>query len=134
MIRRDGKYLLLLENTPTNVHSLEMAPLAMEEKLHEGEWVVLQVGVWSAPDIREIGTALSISQETAPTISFGIRPFDDFEEIERWCPEVSPTRGSAILLLFRDGELVAQKVGTAIAKETLQWVTNNMTTAHDSPL
>src|SRR5438876_866947 len=82
-----------------------MAPSEIEPELREGDWLVLVAAVWSGPDIAAISTALSAVKESGGRVKLGIRPFDKYEEVSEWCPDVTDTHPTPLWLILRDGRL-----------------------------
>lgn len=131
LVRRVGPaatnepYEVLLDGTPPNLIALPMAPPKMETMLRLGRWLVLNVAVWSSPDVHD---APLIAEEFArkhPNVRVGIRPFDDHDELHVWCPGAKAVAASPVWLFFLNGVLFAETSGLVeVALLEKNWSTN----------
>jgi len=114
-----GSYKLVFEDEPAYCKALVMSPLAKESELTQGLWLVLLFAVWSVPDRSNIGVALSVVKEFNGKVFLGVRPFDNHDEIKKWCPEVKEKYGSPIWLVMKNGKLLKERTGL-YSKEELK--------------
>jgi hypothetical protein len=103
----DGRPLLELRDAPPSVTALAAAP---DPIVAEGAWLVMAVPIWSAPDIAAISRIEPLAARFGNSIRFGIRPFEDVEELRSSVPDIDwgPT---PIWLALKDGELRAIRRG-----------------------
>lgn len=101
-ITRDagGRPRLELRDAPPSVTALESSQPVPEE----GAWLVMAVPTWSAPDILAIARIEGVAARFGSAVHFGIRPFDDVEELRPLAADIDwgPT---PIWLTYRNGEL-----------------------------
>lgn len=86
-----------------------MAPDELEPELQSGSWLILAFALWSAPDLRAICTAATVSRKQVAQVA--VRPFDDFTEFATWCPDAPIDTRSPVWLLLRGGRVVRTAVG-----------------------
>jgi hypothetical protein len=108
VIQIDAKknvWSVIFENAPSFVHPLPMAPLARESELNRGTWVVIAANVGSVPDVNGIGMAVKCLRKYGGKIQLGVRPFVEYEEINKWFPDYGNNFGSPLWLVLRDGKV-----------------------------
>lgn len=120
--RNTHQFEIVLSGECPSAKPLQMTPKCIEPMLTKGKWLVLAFAVWSAPDRQAIAIALSLAQRLAKRVQVGIRPFDEFKEIQPWCPDMRSTTHSPIWFLLDDGRPVAQREGMLSEAEAERWV------------
>ena len=99
-----GKYAIVFSDEPGYVHALKMAPELIEPELRVGLWLVMAVAVWNGPAIRNIEAAIASTKDHAGTFQLGVRPFDDYEEFDKWWPSAeAPARSEPVIELSECG-------------------------------
>lgn len=83
---RKGAWEVVLTDEPPFVHALAMAPSSLEPELNSGTWLVVAFPVWSHSAIVSVHAAMDCAKEYQGAFQLGIRPFDAFQEFQRWWP------------------------------------------------
>lgn len=79
-----GRSRVMLENEPDYIAPLQIAPSCLENKLKQGNWLVVCMSVWNLNDIRAGHRAIEIVKRHRGRVQLGLRPFDDPEENLTW--------------------------------------------------
>ena len=106
-VRRDDRERLsiVLEDEPSYCEALASTPPSREPELDRGTWLVLCFAGWSGPDVAAVHVALDAARRLGGRVNLGLRPYDDREEHEAWCPEIKDVTGSPIWVLLRGGDV-----------------------------
>lgn len=115
----EGEYSIL--------HPFALAQSPLTPGQAPGDWLVLNIAVWSVQDQKCVETLLKFGQSTLSKFRLGVRPYDEFEQIRAWCPDVSEEYGSPFWLLLRDAVLLDQRVGTLTPTDLSSWATQPLT-------
>ena len=117
----DGRPHLELRDAPPSVTALAAAPSTLEPMLKEGAWLVMAVPTWSTPDIEAISHIDGLARRFGNSVRFGVRPFDDVDELRSSVPDIDwgPT---PIWLAFRDGHLRAMRRGLLDEEQLAKFV------------
>jgi hypothetical protein len=99
-----------LDNEPEYCVPLTMAPARREPQLDQGAWLVMVVAVWSGPDYVAVGDALTAAKTFDGFVRLGIRPFEEFSEMETWCCNVREG-DSPVWVSIKDGAIVDVRAG-----------------------
>ena len=111
-----GKYAIVFSDEPGYVHALKMAPELIEPELRVGLWLVMAVAVWNGPAIRNIEAAVACTKDHAGAFELGVRPFDDYEEFDKWWPSAeAPARSEPVIELFECGSKKTLRISADIA-------------------
>jgi hypothetical protein len=115
-VNPSGRPHLELRDAPPSITALEAAPPRREPMLEEGAWLVMVVPAWSAPDLASIPQLDGVARRFGDSVRFGIRPFEDVDELRSWVSGIDwgPT---PIWLAFRDAELVGMRRGLLDAEQ-----------------
>jgi hypothetical protein len=95
-----------LTGEPPFCHALAARPLAREADLARGLWLVSAVAAWSVPDVETIRSAIDAVARFEGQVQLGVRPYDDPDEVETWCPELRDTGESPMWAILDDGAVV----------------------------
>jgi hypothetical protein len=106
-----GRPHLELRDAPPSVTALDAAPPELEPMLEQGAWLVMVVPAWSAPDIAAIGEIEGVAQRFSDSVRFGIRPFEDVDELRSWVSGIDWGL-TPIWLAFRDGKVRGVRRGS----------------------
>jgi hypothetical protein len=87
---------------PSYIHSLKMAPEAIEPELLVGDWLVVVFPIWSVPVRASVTAAMSCSKNFEGKFQLGVRPFNAHEELLRWWPNGSPPGPDKIIVAVKD--------------------------------
>lgn len=109
-----------LTDEPSYVHTLVAAPAAREPELNTDNWLVMACAVWSTPDNLAIQTALDVAKHYGGKLNLGLRPFDDAEELDAWCPDIEDDGQSPLWVLLRDGEIYMKRSGILTVDELVE--------------
>ena len=121
----NGHYHLEFSDVPEYCHALKMAPDTIELELTLGTWLILLVSVWSATDVNAIEEAINVTEELKKqnkNLALGIRPFDMYEEIQKWCNDAQGASGTPIWLFLHNGKMVAKQRGLMPKEILIAWI------------
>lgn len=122
----DGKYHLEIEDPPSNLLALRMAPAKREPYLDHGVWLIMNEAVWSVADRKSIPKAVELARKF-PEISVGIRPFERFEELGTWLPEAEELgQRSPQWTVLRDGQVRGQQLGIQSIDDLVELVETSL--------
>lgn len=113
---------ITLMDEPSYVHALVAAPSAREPELNTDNWLVMAFAVWSTPDNLAIQTALDVARCFGGKLNLGLRPFDDTEELDAWCPGLEYCGQSPLWVLLRDGEVCMKRSGILAVDELIEMI------------
>ncbi|MGH2886147.1 MAG: hypothetical protein ACRDPA_26200 [Solirubrobacteraceae bacterium] len=112
-----GRPAVSLTDEPPFCHALAARPFAREAELDRGLWLVIVVAAWSAPDVEAVRTAIDAVARFQGRVQLGVRPYDDPDEVETWCPELRDAGGSPMWAILDDGVVVAVDGGIRSADQ-----------------
>jgi hypothetical protein len=121
-ISNENELTLSFDNAPENVRPLPMKPKQREPILNRSVWVVMACATWSQNDLADMPEAIRAAKLLNPRASFGIRLFDDYEEIKSWFPEYPNSFGSPLWVILRDGKVVEWREGCMKRDEIVDFV------------
>jgi hypothetical protein len=85
LVTKNGRWSVsLAPSSPPNLVALDFDPEFREAALEHGTWLVAAVPVWSSPDREALEVAVELAS-VHPDLKVAIRPFDDEDELKRWC-------------------------------------------------
>ncbi|RFC37562.1 MAG: hypothetical protein DID90_2727553175 [Candidatus Nitrotoga sp. LAW] len=113
---------ITLTDEPPYVHALVAAPSAREPELNTDNWLVMAFAVWSTPDNLAIQTALDVAKHYGGKLNLGLRPFDDAEELDAWCPDIEDDGQSPLWVLLHDGEIYMKRSGILTVDELVELI------------
>jgi hypothetical protein len=87
---------------PSYIHSLTMAPEAIEPELLVGVWLVVVFPIWSGPVRASVTAAMSCAKDYEGKFQLGVRPFEAHEELLRWWPTGSPPGPDKMVVAVKD--------------------------------
>ncbi|MGD9648577.1 MAG: hypothetical protein AB7U73_22895 [Pirellulales bacterium] len=79
-----GRTRIVVENEPSFVVPLAIAPPGLEGELSNGKWLVVSMSIWNTHDIEAGDRAVALAKEQGGRITLGLRPFNDWMENATW--------------------------------------------------
>lgn len=101
----DGRPYITLQGEPPYCKPLEPAPPVREPELSSGLWLIMAFAAWSKPEIDAVQVALDTARRFGGTLTLGLRPFDDPEKLDAWCPGLGKDVKSPMWVLLDNGEV-----------------------------
>lgn len=84
----DGdKYHVVLQDEPAYIHSLMMAPEAIEPELASENWLIVAFPVWSTPARHSVIAAIACAKQYGGKLHLGVRPYESSNEMSTWWPD-----------------------------------------------
>ncbi len=123
-----GRFTLLFDTPPRWLHTLTMRSTSLEPELKAGDWLVLEVAVWSSTDLGCIKKAVAGMTTHAPAVQLGIRPFEKYDEIEEVRSRRLPRGPTPVWLFVANGVVVHCECGDRSVKEVETMVANHKRT------